>query len=57
MIPTAKDPPMVIVRGGLDGRAKDEVWNDFLQKVGDAVRAGVQRTLAPMARRSRTLPE
>jgi CubicO group peptidase (beta-lactamase class C family) len=28
---------MVIVRLGLDGSAKDKVWNDFLTKVGDAL--------------------
>jgi hypothetical protein len=27
---------MVIVRLGLDGRAKDEVWNGFLKQVGAA---------------------
>lgn len=31
---------MVIVRLGLDGRAMDEVWNGFLEKVGQAVNAG-----------------
>lgn len=30
---------MVIVRLGLDGRAKDEVWDKFLAKVGEAVAA------------------
>jgi CubicO group peptidase (beta-lactamase class C family) len=29
---------MVIVRLGLDGRAKDEVWNDFLAKVGESLK-------------------
>jgi hypothetical protein len=28
---------MVIVRLGLDGNAKDKVWNDFLAKVGEAL--------------------
>ncbi|MCU0880708.1 MAG: hypothetical protein MUF06_23305, partial [Pirellulaceae bacterium] len=28
---------MVIVRLGLDGKAKDEVWNGFLAKVGAAI--------------------
>ena len=28
---------MVIVRLGLDGKAKDEVWNGFFEKLGEAV--------------------
>ncbi len=28
---------MVIVRLGLDGQAKDEVWDRFLAKVGEAL--------------------
>jgi CubicO group peptidase (beta-lactamase class C family) len=31
---------MVIVRLGLDGRAAEIVWSDFLAKVGDAIQAG-----------------
>jgi hypothetical protein len=29
---------MIIVRLGLDGNAKDQVWNNFLGKVGEAVK-------------------
>ena len=29
---------MVIVRLGLDGKAKDEVWNGFLAKVGESLK-------------------
>ena len=33
---------MVIVRLGLDGKAKDDVWNGFLGKVGKALKGSVQ---------------
>ena len=29
---------MVIVRLGLDGKAKDEVWNGFLAKVAESLK-------------------
>ena len=39
---------MVIVRLGLDGEAKDEVWNGFLGKVGEAVDStGKPKATAP----------
>ena len=33
---------MVIVRLGLGGRAKDEVWNGFLAKVSESLKGPVQ---------------
>jgi CubicO group peptidase (beta-lactamase class C family) len=33
---------VVIVRLGLDGKAQDEVWNEFLQKFSAAISAGIK---------------